>query len=164
MRAGMYPMSDTEVYWFVAFDSDGTRVEMTQDEMHADAQRLVKGWKHGIVDCVAATPPGQLSRSRFLDRFPSPLGRLTSLNVTLAGDALHPMTPNMGQVCLRSAPCCAAAPADASLGSLPSDCRRATCSSARVHGLMQGRVLYQLLLHGCRETGGLQGVRWGEGS
>lgn len=44
---------------------------------------------------VENTPEGAISRSRIVDRWtPAPFGRGA---VTLAGDAAHPMTPNLGQ-------------------------------------------------------------------
>jgi 2-polyprenyl-6-methoxyphenol hydroxylase-like FAD-dependent oxidoreductase len=98
VRAGMYPMSASEVYWFVAFDDDGSHATTTPDESKAHARSMVQGWQHGILACIDGTMSSKISRSRFYDRWPSPLGGLSRGNVTLAGDALHPMTPNLGQV------------------------------------------------------------------
>ena len=95
-------MSSTEVYWFVAFPDDGHAKEMSAAERKQEAQQMVTGWAHGIRDCIAATPAEGISRNRFFDRWPSPFGsRLSGSNITLAGDALHPMTPNLGQVRLQ---------------------------------------------------------------
>jgi 2-polyprenyl-6-methoxyphenol hydroxylase-like FAD-dependent oxidoreductase len=99
VRAGMYPMSDSEVYWFVAFYDDGKPKQPSAAERKRHAQDLVEGWRHGISECIASTPGESISRNRFFDRWPSPVGgRLSKQNITLAGDALHPMTPNLGQV------------------------------------------------------------------
>jgi 2-polyprenyl-6-methoxyphenol hydroxylase-like FAD-dependent oxidoreductase len=122
-RAGMYPLSSSELYWFVCFDAPGNAaVPATPAEIKAEAGRIVKGWGWGVEAAVAATPEDDLSRSRIVDRWDvEPLfrngsseksnsgdgGRLNSETTTnekmllplatLAGDALHPMTPNLGQ-------------------------------------------------------------------
>lgn len=125
-RAGMYPLSSSELYWFVCFDAPATAaVPATPAEIKAEAARVVKGWGWGVEAAVEATPENDLSRSRIVDRWDiEPLlwnnssknnihsnggwgGELnknennTSMPLlplaTLCGDALHPMTPNLGQ-------------------------------------------------------------------
>ena len=91
-------MSEHSVYWFVAFHDDGRAKAMSPDQHRVDALSMVSGWKHGIEECIDCTPASSISRSRFYDRWPLPLGpRLSQGYITLAGDALHPMTPNLGQ-------------------------------------------------------------------
>lgn len=100
IRAGMYPMAGNAVYWFVAFDDDGTPCTLDSEQRKADALSMVDGWQHGIEQCVGATDASRISRSRFCDRL-SPLSLLKRVgtgDITLVGDALHPMTPNLGQV------------------------------------------------------------------
>lgn len=100
VRAGMYPMAGNTVYWFVCFDDDGTPVSSTADEKKASALAMVRGWHHGIVECIQNTRAERISRNRFFDRIsPGTLAtRIGAAHVTLAGDSLHPMTPNLGQV------------------------------------------------------------------
>ena len=100
VRAGMYPMAGNTVYWFVAFDDDGQPVSSTPDEKKASALSMVRGWHHGIEECIEATRAERISRNRFFDRIaPASLATRTGeAHVTLAGDSLHPMTPNLGQV------------------------------------------------------------------
>lgn len=115
-RAGMYPLSSTELYWFIAFDAPADApVPATPAEIAKEAAAVVKGWQWNLEKIVAATPPENLSRSRIGDRWvlapDSPLLRFAKgsqqredtkernggIVGTLAGDALHPMTPNLGQ-------------------------------------------------------------------
>ncbi|KAL4520459.1 hypothetical protein Ndes2526A_g05024 [Nannochloris sp. 'desiccata'] len=121
-RAGMYPLSSSELYWFVCFDAPATAaVPASPAEVKAEAARIVKGWGWGVEAAVEATHENDFSRSRIVDRWDiKPLLR-NSYNVisgsggdelkkeenstgrpllplaTLCGDALHPMTPNLGQ-------------------------------------------------------------------
>jgi 2-polyprenyl-6-methoxyphenol hydroxylase-like FAD-dependent oxidoreductase len=97
------------VYWYICFDADDAPSSMSGEEHKADALLRVQGWGSGIVECVAGTQPDKISRNRFYDRSGlHALRTLTRHNATLAGDALHPMTPNLGQVCamLEVAPRC----------------------------------------------------------
>ena len=114
-RAGMYPLSSTELYWFVTFDAPGDAARpATPAEVAAEAAAVVKGWGWGLENIVANTPVENLSRSRIADRWdlgpgvlpftfsnggnsPSQLGEGGKITGTLVGDALHPMTPNLGQ-------------------------------------------------------------------
>lgn len=60
----------------------------------------VTSWKGGIRDIIEATPAALISTDLITDRwaFPALLGgRLGRGVVSLAGDAAHPMTPNLGQ-------------------------------------------------------------------
>jgi len=90
-------MAGGEVYWFVTVDTAQQLPAQSQAEMRAAALRLVSGWHHGITQCIEATPEGSISFNRFLDRWPSPVGRVSTAPVTLVGDALHPVTPDLGQ-------------------------------------------------------------------
>jgi 2-polyprenyl-6-methoxyphenol hydroxylase-like FAD-dependent oxidoreductase len=108
-RAGVYPLTGSDVYWYICFDADDAPSSMSGEEHKADALLRVQGWGSGIVECVAGTQPDKISRNRFYDRSGlHALRTLTRHNATLAGDALHPMTPNLGQVCamLEVAPRC----------------------------------------------------------
>lgn len=98
-RAGVYPISATQAYWYVSFNDSGEAFTMPPHERKATALKLVAGWQNGIVECIEHTDGAAISRNRFFDRLPPPWGgRVAGGAVTLAGDALHPMTPNLGQV------------------------------------------------------------------
>ena len=111
-RFGMYPISSTELYWFVCFDNDEDHVSIeakigNRERIKNEALEVIgKDWKWGVEDVIHRTPPSRMSRSRLCDRWDfRPLwvnvGRQfvadQPLNTTLVGDALHPMTPNLGQ-------------------------------------------------------------------
>lgn len=100
-RAGCYPISSDELYFFVCFnDSAGTQSssEPTQEQLMEEALQHVKGWQWNIPEAVrSAASLGTLSRSRLADRWDFTVDESKSSLVTLAGDALHPMTPNLGQ-------------------------------------------------------------------
>jgi 2-polyprenyl-6-methoxyphenol hydroxylase-like FAD-dependent oxidoreductase len=60
-----------------------------------EALAVVEGWQGGIIDCVRHTPTDTISRATIRDRWTA--GAFGRGCVTLAGDAAHPMTPNLGQ-------------------------------------------------------------------
>lgn len=114
-RFGMYPISTTELYWFICFDGeedcklfDGTNQD--KEQIKNEALKVIgKNWKWGVEDIICKTEPERMSRSRLCDRWDFwplwssvvPLAGQTAPNyhplTTLVGDALHPMTPNLGQ-------------------------------------------------------------------
>lgn len=97
-RAGMYPISDSELYWFVCLNApaDAT-APATPEAWQQEALAAVAGWSWALPQAVAATPLEDFSRSRLVDRWDLPPASSGSSSITLAGDALHPMTPNLGQ-------------------------------------------------------------------
>lgn len=98
-RAGTYAVSDTELYWFVCFFAPTELAASPSPAAWRDeALAVVNGWSWGLPDAVAATPLEDLTRSRLVDRWDLPAASTTGgSSITLAGDALHPMTPNLGQ-------------------------------------------------------------------
>ncbi|KAL4450754.1 hypothetical protein ABPG77_001110 [Micractinium sp. CCAP 211/92] len=98
-RAGTYPVSDTELYWFVVFWAPAEQPPSPSPAAWRDeALSVVHGWAWGLPEAVQATPLEDLSRSRLVDRWDlPPLAARGGSSITLAGDALHPMTPNLGQ-------------------------------------------------------------------
>ncbi|KAL4433828.1 hypothetical protein ABPG75_000269 [Micractinium tetrahymenae] len=98
-RAGTYPLSDTELYWFVVFWAPAEQpASPSPAAWREEALAVVQGWAWGLPEAVEATPLEDLSRSRLVDRWDlPPLPSRGGASITLAGDALHPMTPNLGQ-------------------------------------------------------------------
>ena len=107
VRAGNYPLSSSELYWFVCFDAAADApLPSTPAMIKQEAERVLAGWGWGVEAAVKATSTENISRSRFVDRWdlPPPSSSSSSsfnaANVivgTVCGDALHPMTPNLGQ-------------------------------------------------------------------
>ena len=123
VRAGLYPVSEEEVYWFVCFNAGeaelGGLSAAGGAARRADALARVAGWPGalGVEAAVAATAGDDVSFSPIRDRLWAGARDLGTLAggagglpaglgggppaagglVTLAGDALHPMTPNLGQ-------------------------------------------------------------------
>ena len=108
-RAGVYPVSSNELYWYVCFNDDASgKSIMDGQEILEEAKNMLisasgKTWQTSVVwDAIQQTSSERVSRSRLADRWDI-LSLLPSLNslgnvpVALVGDALHPMTPNLGQ-------------------------------------------------------------------
>lgn len=69
MRAGMYPISASEVYWFTVFNIPPDEVPSTDAEGKADALKSVEGWAYGIQEAIERTPAAEVIRSRLGDRY-----------------------------------------------------------------------------------------------
>jgi 2-polyprenyl-6-methoxyphenol hydroxylase-like FAD-dependent oxidoreductase len=80
-------------WWATANEAEGT--PETPAEHAPKLSRLFAGWCAPVNELIEATPSASIIRSAAYDRPASPVwgrGR-----VTLLGDAVHPMTPNLGQ-------------------------------------------------------------------
>ncbi|WVZ55518.1 hypothetical protein U9M48_006166 [Paspalum notatum var. saurae] len=102
-RSGMMPCSDTDIYWFFTWTPSDN--DKGVDESAAKMKQFVLAKLRG-----SNVPPEVLAvidRSEMSDvlaaplRFRSPLSLVGASigkgNVCVAGDALHPMTPDVGQ-------------------------------------------------------------------
>jgi 2-polyprenyl-6-methoxyphenol hydroxylase-like FAD-dependent oxidoreductase len=92
-RFGHIPMSQGRVYWF-ATDNVPAGGRAAAGEK-AELLRLFTGWHAPIEALVDATGDRAILRNDIYDR--PPLARWGDRRITLAGDAAHPMTPNLGQ-------------------------------------------------------------------
>lgn len=96
VRAGLYALNERQVYWYTCVNAPlEAPLPAGPAEVAAAAAAPVAGWCWGIGDVIAATPSDQISRSRIVDRWTA--GAFGKGGVTLAGDAAHPQTPNLGQ-------------------------------------------------------------------
>lgn len=100
VRAGFVPVSPTKVYWFICYNrsSPGPKVSNPLD-VKRQALDLVKNWPSELLRTIDLTPEDTISRSALEDRWlwPALTPPVSKGGVVLAGDAWHPMTPNLGQ-------------------------------------------------------------------
>ena len=94
VRFGLIPIGAGRLYWFVSetrAEPDAPLVPGRKEEL----ARLVAGWHGPIEPVVDATPESAITGTGIYWRQPSPTwGRGL---VTLLGDAVHPMTPDLSQ-------------------------------------------------------------------
>ncbi|KAF8644577.1 hypothetical protein HU200_066433 [Digitaria exilis] len=101
VRAGFVPVSPTKVYWFICFNRHDPGPKITDPAaLKSEALHLVRGWPSDLLAVMRSTPDGAVVRTPLVDRWLWP-GVSPSASrggrVVLAGDAWHPMTPNLGQ-------------------------------------------------------------------
>uniref|UniRef100_A0A804QDM2 FAD-binding domain-containing protein n=2 Tax=Zea mays TaxID=4577 RepID=A0A804QDM2_MAIZE len=101
VRAGFVPVSATKVYWFICFNRQDPGPKITDPTaLKTEALELVRGWPSDLLAVMRSTPEGAVVRTPLVDRWLWPgLAPAASRGgrVVLAGDAWHPMTPNLGQ-------------------------------------------------------------------
>ncbi|KAG7987275.1 hypothetical protein I3843_03G125400, partial [Carya illinoinensis] len=92
-RAGFAPINDNEIYWFLVckFSSKDDKREVTDN--------LAKDFPPLYLRVVQHSDLSTLTWAPLMSRFPWDLifRSLSKGNITVAGDALHPMTPDLGQ-------------------------------------------------------------------
>lgn len=101
VRAGFVPVSPTKVYWFICFNRPDPGPKISDPAaLKGEALNLVRGWPSDLLAVMRSTPDGAVVRTPLVDRWLWP-GLAPSASrggrVVLAGDAWHPMTPNLGQ-------------------------------------------------------------------
>ncbi|KAL6649237.1 hypothetical protein ACP70R_013461 [Stipagrostis hirtigluma subsp. patula] len=102
-RSGMLPCNDTDVYWF--FSWTPSENDKGVDESPAKMRQFVMSKLKGsrlpaeALAVIERTEPSDVLAAPL--RFRPPLSLITASiskgNVCVAGDALHPMTPDLGQ-------------------------------------------------------------------
>ncbi|XP_031500617.1 monooxygenase 2-like [Nymphaea colorata] len=102
-RSGFIPLNDKEVYWFMTYKShlDQDADLWKHPELIRDTvlQRIEKAFPAKFVEVVRKSDLETTSLAPLIFRYPWDLffGHVSKGNVTVAGDAMHPMTPDLGQ-------------------------------------------------------------------
>ncbi|KAG0449859.1 hypothetical protein HPP92_027076 [Vanilla planifolia] len=100
IRAGFVPVSHTNVYWFICINlpSPGPRID-DPSALKREALELIRSWPPNLINVIKNTPDDAVIKTPLVDRWlwpvlspPASVGK-----VVVAGDAWHPMTPNLGQ-------------------------------------------------------------------
>ncbi|KAL5555770.1 hypothetical protein UlMin_038006 [Ulmus minor] len=100
MRAGFLPITDTDIYWFFVSSSQGTNLPTDPKVIQSDIlENHGKNMPEQYLDIVRHADVSTLTWAPLRFRLPWKVafGNLSKQNVTVAGDAMHPMTPNLGQ-------------------------------------------------------------------
>ncbi|MCO5591580.1 hypothetical protein L7F22_045567 [Adiantum nelumboides] len=99
VRMGCIPLDSNRVYWFLVFNHPSDKKLVDPNLVKEEALRLVHGWPEAVVDLVRRSPVETLSRAAISDRWmwPWSSSKLHESGVTIAGDAMHPVTPNLAQ-------------------------------------------------------------------
>lgn len=93
-RFGLVPIDGGRIYWFAVVNGPPGGVDRP-GEVKSHLEKRFAGWHEPIAAVLAATPEAAIVRGDILYRKPAATwGRG---NITLLGDAAHPMTPDFGQ-------------------------------------------------------------------
>ncbi|MCA1633880.1 MAG: FAD-dependent monooxygenase [Acidobacteria bacterium] len=93
-RFGIGPVGRGRTGWW-ATANEAEEVEESASEHRGKLLRLFGGWCAPVTELVEATATESILRTATYDRAPVRPGG--EKNVTLLGDAWHPLTPNLGQ-------------------------------------------------------------------
>jgi 2-polyprenyl-6-methoxyphenol hydroxylase-like FAD-dependent oxidoreductase len=94
LAAGMLPLSDTSLVWYVQFDTHRFGVP-EPDDLLPFLDRLLPHYPECLRDLIASPERGPAHHWRPLDLDPPP--HLVEANVALLGDAAHPLLPFTSQ-------------------------------------------------------------------
>jgi 2-polyprenyl-6-methoxyphenol hydroxylase-like FAD-dependent oxidoreductase len=92
-RVGMFTVGGGRVYWYLA--RNGPTAPPGAGPSRDEALGLVEGWPGVVREVIAKTPLEQMLRTDIVDR--PPAARWHRGPLVLLGDAVHPMTPDLGQ-------------------------------------------------------------------
>lgn len=89
-------VSDARLYWVATFKApEAAWTARPPEHVMIELQRVYRGWHAPIAAMLAATDAAELVVTDIHDR--DPVQRWSAGRVVLLGDAVHPMTPMMGQ-------------------------------------------------------------------
>ncbi|KAL6505619.1 hypothetical protein OROHE_022998 [Orobanche hederae] len=101
-RAGFIPLNDKEIYWFFTctYPAKGTSVAEDPEDIQKEIlEKYAKDCPPIYLDVVQHSDLSTLSWAplKFRNPWNVVFGNLSKQNITVAGDAMHPMTPDLGQ-------------------------------------------------------------------
>jgi len=140
-RFGIMPLGKDLVCWYATHNGPAARPDGPLGRKH-EILDLFRGWHDPVASLIEATDPETILKNDARDR--APLRRWTHGNVTLLGDAAHPITPNVGQgacMAIEDAACLAKClEADAHLGRALLAYERARLPRTRYVGRQSNRI------------------------
>ncbi|KDP35311.1 hypothetical protein JCGZ_09470 [Jatropha curcas] len=98
-RAGFVPLNDKQLYWFLTC-AEGENMARDPEEIQKEIMnKYAKDFPSTYLDVVRHADLSNLSWAPLTLRKPWDVlfGKLSKGNVTVAGDAMHPMTPDLAQ-------------------------------------------------------------------
>ncbi|KAI3441056.1 FAD_binding_3 domain-containing protein, partial [Psidium guajava] len=99
-RGGLVPLNDKEAYWFLSCKTPPKDIGDDPNLLLREViDNLAKDFPPLYLDIIGHSDLSTVSWVQVMFRYPWDVirGTLTRANVTVAGDAMHPMTPDLGQ-------------------------------------------------------------------
>ncbi|XP_058088759.1 monooxygenase 2-like [Magnolia sinica] len=101
-RAGLVPLTNKDIYWFITYKKSFINGEETRDPelIQKDVlENLTKNLPEIYLDMVRHCDLDTLTCAPLMFRYPWDVifGTISKGTVTVAGDAMHPMTPDLAQ-------------------------------------------------------------------
>ncbi|QOR68131.1 FAD-dependent monooxygenase [Cytobacillus suaedae] len=93
-RFGFSYIGQGKVFWFAAINTP-QGIEIPKGRRKKRALESFKGWYNPVESVIQATDESAILHHDIFDR--KPIAQWSKGNVTLVGDAAHPMVPNLGQ-------------------------------------------------------------------
>jgi 2-polyprenyl-6-methoxyphenol hydroxylase-like FAD-dependent oxidoreductase len=90
----MLPIGNGRVFWYATLNCQVGEQDR-EGERKANLLRLFVGWREPIEQLIEATDEGAILRNDIFDS--RPVRRLGRGQVTLLGDAAHPLPPTSGK-------------------------------------------------------------------
>ncbi|GMN33328.1 hypothetical protein TIFTF001_004096 [Ficus carica] len=101
-RAGYVPMTDKDIYWFLTCPSPAKGIDHLARDPEAIQREVIENYAKDLpeqyLDIVKHSELSTLTWDPLVYRQPwnVAFGSLSKENITVAGDAMHPMTPDLG--------------------------------------------------------------------
>ncbi|KAF2310569.1 hypothetical protein GH714_014558 [Hevea brasiliensis] len=99
-RAGFVPLNHKEIYWFLTYCPEGENMARDPELIQKQViEKYAKNFPSQYLDVVRHADLSTLTWAPLMLRTPWNLifGNPSKGNITVAGDAMHPMTPDLGQ-------------------------------------------------------------------